>query len=72
MDEAKDSINCIQVTDHEILTASVDGRIRCYDLRNGEMISDYIGSKIIKIKTVSDSYFSNLPVQYRASCKYMR
>lgn len=45
MDEAKDSVNCIQVTDHEILTGSVDGRIRRYDLRKGEMIVDNIGSE---------------------------
>lgn len=45
MDEATDSVNCIQVTDFEILTGSVDGKVRRYDLRNGEMISDYIGSE---------------------------
>ncbi|ELT93971.1 hypothetical protein CAPTEDRAFT_226222 [Capitella teleta] len=49
MDEATDSVNCIQVTDFEILTGSVDGKVRRYDLRNGEMISDYIGKPVTSV-----------------------
>ena len=45
MDEAKDSVTSLYVTDHEILTGSADCRVRRYDLRAGEMQSDYIGSK---------------------------
>ena len=45
MDEAKDSVTCIQVTDAEIMTGSADGRLRRYDIRAGQMFSDYIGSK---------------------------
>ena len=45
MDEAKDSVTSIQVSDHEILTGSADGCIRRYDLRTGKMIKDFIGSK---------------------------
>ncbi|XP_041983895.1 WD repeat domain-containing protein 83 [Aricia agestis] len=41
--DAKDSITSIQVTDHEVLTSSVDCHMRLYDLRVGKMISDYIG-----------------------------
>lgn len=41
--DAKDSITSIQVTDHEVLTTSVDCHTRLYDLRVGKMISDYIG-----------------------------
>ncbi|KAG6459861.1 hypothetical protein O3G_MSEX011652 [Manduca sexta] len=41
--DAKDSITSIQVTDHEILTCSVDNHVRLYDIRMAKMISDYIG-----------------------------
>ncbi|XP_028035019.1 WD repeat domain-containing protein 83 [Bombyx mandarina] len=41
--DAKDSITSLQVTDHEILTTSVDSHVRLYDIRMGKMISDYIG-----------------------------
>lgn len=41
--DAKDTITSIQVTDHEVLTSSVDCHVRLYDLRVGKMFSDYIG-----------------------------
>ncbi|KAF4527419.1 hypothetical protein B566_EDAN015939, partial [Ephemera danica] len=31
------------VTDHEIVTSSVDGRVRLYDLRAGELTADTLG-----------------------------
>ncbi|XP_063148554.1 WD repeat domain-containing protein 83 [Candoia aspera] len=46
LDEAKDGISSLKVSDYEILTGSVDGRVRRYDLRAGELYSDYIGSPI--------------------------
>ena len=45
MDEAKDSVTCIYVTDYEIMTGSADGRTRRYDIRAGEMCCDFVGSK---------------------------
>ena len=45
MDEAKDSVVTLEVTDHEILTGSADSRVRRYDIRNGRLIVDFIGSK---------------------------
>lgn len=45
MQEAKDSVSSVQVTDHEILTGSLDGQIRRYDVRNGEMIADEMARK---------------------------
>ncbi|XP_032528306.2 WD repeat domain-containing protein 83 [Danaus plexippus] len=41
--DAKDTITSVQVTDHEVLTSSVDCHMRLYDLRIGKMFSDYIG-----------------------------
>lgn len=45
MNEGKDSISSVQVTDHEILTGSLDGQIRRYDIRNGAMIADEMARK---------------------------
>ncbi|XP_027706744.1 WD repeat domain-containing protein 83 [Vombatus ursinus] len=46
LDEAKDGISSIKLSDHEILAGSVDGRSRRYDLRMGELYADYVGSPI--------------------------
>ncbi|XP_043844264.1 WD repeat domain-containing protein 83 isoform X1 [Dromiciops gliroides] len=45
LDEAKDGISSIKLSDHEILAGSVDGRSRRYDLRMGELAADYVGSE---------------------------
>lgn len=42
-DDAKDSITDIAIHDAEILAASVDGRVRSYDLRTGMCQADVIG-----------------------------
>lgn len=46
LNEAKDSISSVRVSDHEILTSSFDGKIRRYDIRIGEMNADYMGGEI--------------------------
>ncbi|KAM9106093.1 WD repeat domain-containing protein 83 isoform 2-T2 [Megaptera novaeangliae] len=46
LDEAKDGISSVKVSDHEVLAGSVDGRVRRYDLRMGHLFSDYVGSPI--------------------------
>ncbi|XP_072458341.1 WD repeat domain-containing protein 83 isoform X1 [Notamacropus eugenii] len=46
LDEAKDGISSIKLSDHEILAGSVDGRSRRYDLRMGELYADYVGSEL--------------------------
>lgn len=55
--EAKDSISSIDVNGAEILTGSVDGRVRNYDLRMGCMDQDVIGRKphqlILKIEAAN-------------------
>lgn len=40
LDEAKDSVSSLAVSDHEILAGSLDGKVRRYDLRKGMMHSD--------------------------------
>uniref|UniRef100_A0A667W9H7 WD repeat domain-containing protein 83 n=1 Tax=Myripristis murdjan TaxID=586833 RepID=A0A667W9H7_9TELE len=46
LDEARDSISSVKVAQHELLTGSVDGRLRRYDLRMGQLYVDFINSPI--------------------------
>ena len=43
LEEAGDSVSSLQVVGHEIVTGSVDGRMRVYDLRMGMVFVDVIG-----------------------------
>jgi mitogen-activated protein kinase organizer 1 len=43
LDDAKDSVTDIAISDADIITASVDGRLRSYDLRMGMCQVDVIG-----------------------------
>lgn len=43
LEEAKDSVSSLHVVGHEIVTGSVDGRMRVYDLRMGMIFVDVIG-----------------------------
>lgn len=44
-DESKDSITSIAVSDHEIITGSLDGKVRRYDLRKGQLHIDDLSSE---------------------------
>jgi len=59
LDEAKDSVTSVQVSDHEILTGSADSKVRRYDLRVGKLVSDFVGSKCIQnqIQRLVQIYF---------------
>ncbi|XP_022314567.2 tyrosine-protein kinase transmembrane receptor Ror2-like [Crassostrea virginica] len=54
LDEAKDSVTSIQVSDHEILTGSADGFFRRYDLRTGKMHADFIGKAVSCVSFTKD------------------
>ena len=43
LDESRDSVSSLHVVRHEIVTGSVDGRVRLYDLRMGQVYVDVIG-----------------------------
>lgn len=43
LEEARDSVSTLHVVGHEIVTGSVDGRMRVYDLRMGMILVDVIG-----------------------------
>eukprot|EP00188_Purpureofilum_apyrenoidigerum_P001896 Plantae.Rhodophyta-Purpureofilum_apyrenoidigerum.ctg20942.p1 GENE.Plantae.Rhodophyta-Purpureofilum_apyrenoidigerum.ctg20942~~Plantae.Rhodophyta-Purpureofilum_apyrenoidigerum.ctg20942.p1 ORF type:complete len:308 (-),score=55.96 Plantae.Rhodophyta-Purpureofilum_apyrenoidigerum.ctg20942:845-1768(-) len=40
LDEAKDSVSSVAVRAHEVLSASIDGRARVYDIRTGHVTVD--------------------------------
>jgi len=43
LEEARDSVQALYVGNSRIMTGSVDGHVRTYDLRKGELRADYIG-----------------------------
>lgn len=43
LEEARDSIQALYVGSSRIMSGSVDGHVRTYDLRKGELRADYIG-----------------------------
>jgi mitogen-activated protein kinase organizer 1 len=45
LEETKDSVTSIDVSDHEVLVGCGDGRVRRYDLRNGQLMTDYVGGQ---------------------------
>ena len=45
LEEARDSVSSLHLVGHEIVTGSVDGRLRIYDLRMGLIFVDVIGRK---------------------------
>ena len=45
LEEARDSVSAVWVGGHEVVTGSVDGRMRVYDLRMGMVFIDVVGRK---------------------------
>jgi mitogen-activated protein kinase organizer 1 len=54
LDEAKDSISAVVVREHEILTGSVDGRVRNYDLRMGRCTVDVLAAPVTSLSPMRD------------------
>jgi mitogen-activated protein kinase organizer 1 len=57
LDEARDSVSCVLVggrKEWEILAGSVDGRVRCYDLRMGKLDTDVIGASVTSLQRTRD------------------
>lgn len=46
LDEARDAVQTMHVGPTTIITGSVDGHVRTYDLRKGELRADFIGRKL--------------------------
>ena len=54
MEDFKDSVTSISLSDHEILTGSVDGYIRVYDMRKGRLTEDCMGAPVTCTSFTSD------------------
>ena len=54
LQDARDSITSVVATDSEIVTGSVDGRVRSYDLRMGRCITDVIGASVTSLSLTKD------------------
>ena len=54
--DAKDAISSIRISDHEILTASYDSKIRRYDIREGRLITDCMGEVVTCASFTKDNH----------------
>uniref|UniRef100_A0A1B0D179 WD repeat domain-containing protein 83 n=1 Tax=Phlebotomus papatasi TaxID=29031 RepID=A0A1B0D179_PHLPP len=54
MNEAKDSVIEVIVANHRIIAASLDGSVRQYDIRAGEVITDSLDCAIVSIARTRD------------------
>jgi mitogen-activated protein kinase organizer 1 len=54
LDDAKDSVTSISLGSHELLTTSLDQRVRIYDIRYGKLHEHYIGHNLTYINLSHD------------------
>ncbi|KAL1743485.1 WD40-repeat-containing domain protein [Schizophyllum fasciatum] len=54
LDESKDAVQAIVVSGAQIISGSVDGHVRTYDLRMGELRSDYMGNPVVGLALSAD------------------
>uniref|UniRef100_A0A7S0IYN5 Anaphase-promoting complex subunit 4 WD40 domain-containing protein n=1 Tax=Calcidiscus leptoporus TaxID=127549 RepID=A0A7S0IYN5_9EUKA len=54
LSESADSVTCAAVGQHEIFTSSVDGVLRCYDLRAGLLSCDAVGVVLTHVALSQD------------------
>ncbi|KAF7306165.1 Mitogen-activated protein kinase organizer 1 [Mycena chlorophos] len=55
LEEARDAVQTLHVGSTYIITGSLDGHVRTYDLRKGELRSDYIGQPVTSVVPTADS-----------------
>lgn len=52
--EARDSVSAVVVRGSEIVTGSVDGKVRTYDVRMGKCVTDIIGPSVTSLSLSKD------------------
>ncbi|RWS26247.1 WD repeat domain-containing protein 83-like protein [Leptotrombidium deliense] len=52
--DAKDSITSLCISDHEIITSSLDSKVRRYDLRRGLLDVDDVGASVTHVSLSKD------------------
>jgi hypothetical protein len=50
LEHARDSVTSVAIDGHEIYSASVDGCLRCYDLRAGRMRHDDVKEAVTHVR----------------------
>lgn len=54
LNEAKDAISSLIVNDEQIITGSLDGKVRVYDIRKGQLFVDDCHSSVISLAETQD------------------
>ncbi|KAG6032736.1 hypothetical protein E4U41_007152 [Claviceps citrina] len=54
LDEARDAITCLAVRGPEVVTGSVDGRVRSYDVRMGKCTTDVMCASVTSLDLAKD------------------
>jgi len=54
LQDAKDSVASVDISTSEIITGSVDGCVRNYDIRRGKLFTDHIGHPITSVNLSRD------------------
>lgn len=49
LNEAGDSVSCLEVRGEVVVTGCVDGRVRWYDLRMGMVATDVVGGEFLRV-----------------------
>ncbi|KAJ2925144.1 hypothetical protein H1R20_g11969, partial [Candolleomyces eurysporus] len=55
LEEARDAVQTLYVGSTYLISGSVDGHVRTYDLRKGELRSDFIGNPVTAVIPTQDS-----------------
>ena len=71
-EEAKDSITSIVISDSLILTGSVDGHVRTYDIRMGELRTDFFDRQSLPPPQTQNLRSSSQNQSLRSSCRWIR
>ncbi|KAI8907902.1 WD40-repeat-containing domain protein [Gorgonomyces haynaldii] len=54
LDDAKDSVESIIISDTDIIVGSVDGHVRTFDVRNGMVVQDQVGFPVTDVQITRD------------------
>lgn len=57
LDDFKDSVTSMVVTDYEIIAGCVDGAVRTYDLRAGQLFREHIDEPVVSVALSPDARF---------------
>ncbi|KAJ7591556.1 WD40-repeat-containing domain protein [Mycena floridula] len=55
LDEARDAVQTLHISSYTITTGSIDGYVRTYDLRKGELRSDFMGQPVTSVVPTQDT-----------------